>query len=127
MWVCEFGGGGKRDFEKKAHSEQDFAISNQYLVCKFAEMGQDMFLRKNKPREIIVLCRIIGGATNSIKIRLRVMLVCYIVLRTSRNVHVFGCLIMIVYQDFFKVHFFYDNLNHFIVRAPSTSHNQMHH
>ena len=41
----ERGGGGKRDFEKK-NREQDYAIPNQYWVCKFEEMGWDMFLRK---------------------------------------------------------------------------------
>ena len=46
MYVAKGGGGGaKRDFEKK-HREQDYAISNQHWVCKFEEMGWDMFLRK---------------------------------------------------------------------------------
>ena len=36
--------------------------------------------------------------------------------------------IIIIYQDFFskKSAFLYDNLNHFIVRAPYTSYNPMH-
>ena len=45
-------------------------------------------------------------------------------LRKNRNV--FCCIIDNLSEFFYKLHFFYDNLNHFSVRAPSTSYNQMH-
>ena len=38
--------GVKRDFEKKKHREQEYAISNQHRVCKLEEIGRDMCLRK---------------------------------------------------------------------------------
>ena len=48
MYVCDFagGGGGGGNAALQKHSEQDYVISNQQLVCKFEEMGWGMFLRK---------------------------------------------------------------------------------
>ena len=100
--VCGGGGGveGKRDFEKK-NREQDYAISNQYWVCKFVEMGWDMFLNKN--REIIVLRRINlwgGGVATLLKIGLKGILVRYFV----KTETVFGCRNnnnLLILQDFF--------------------------
>ena len=54
--VCDYGG-INTTLKKKKHREQDYAISNQHWVCKFEEMGWDMFLRKKKLRKL-VLCRI---------------------------------------------------------------------
>ena len=53
MYVTEGRGGGLNATLKKKHREQDYAISNQHWVCKFEEMGWDMFLKNNW--EIIVL------------------------------------------------------------------------
>ena len=40
------GGGGGLTRLLKKHREQDYAISNQqHWVCKFEEMGWDMFLK----------------------------------------------------------------------------------
>ena len=44
MYVSDWGGGGKRDFERK-NRDRDYAISNQHWVCKFEEMG---YVSKNK-------------------------------------------------------------------------------
>ena len=41
MYVTKRGGGGLNVNLKKKHRELDYAISNQYWVCIFEEMGWD--------------------------------------------------------------------------------------
>ena len=57
--MCVWGGGGGLRVNETLEKNIGCRImrfQNKYWVCKFVEMGWDMFLRKN--REIIVLRRI---------------------------------------------------------------------
>ena len=46
LYVCEFVGGGVNVALKKKNTGSRIMIfSNQHWVCKFEEMGLDMFLR----------------------------------------------------------------------------------
>ena len=48
MYVCDFAGGVNAALKKLKDREQDCAILNQHWVCKFEEMGWDMFLIKKE-------------------------------------------------------------------------------
>ena len=55
----------------------DYAISNQHLVCKFEKMRWDMFLRKEKGNYFALPNKLIGGGDcNSIRMGLRGILIC---------------------------------------------------
>ena len=94
------GGGGKRDLKK--HREQNYAISSQHWVCKFEEMGWDMFLRKKG-----IFCALShkligggGGVATLFKMGLRCILACYFV----KIEIVFGCRSsknLLIHQDLF--------------------------
>ena len=132
MWVCTYVnllGGGFNESIKK-HRGQDYAISNQHLVCNFEDMGWDMFLRNHMgiycalPHILVCVCVCGGGGggggdCNSIKIG-----------QMGREISWYSCMILskiemylaaeiiIIYQDFLNCIFIYGNLNHVIIRTP---------
>ena len=109
MYVTkECGGGGKRDFKKhreRFQTNTGYANSKKWDgICFWGGVGG-------------------GGVATLLKMGLRCILVCYFV----KIEIVFGCRSsnnLLIHQDF-KCIFSYDNLNHFIVRAPYTSYNQL--
>ena len=107
MYVSKGGRGRVNVTLKKKHREQDYAISNQHWVCKFEEMGWDMFLRKKGNYCALSHKLMGGGCATLLKMGLRGILVCYFV-----KIEILAAEIVIIYLFiriyFEKVHFCYN-------------------
>ena len=92
MWLCGLGReGGNAALKKKQIRNQDFAISNQHLVCKFEEVGWDIYIFKKNPGTLFALPHklaavvvvVVGGGELCLNIRLRGKMACYFVKKSK--------------------------------------------
>ena len=105
MCLCGLGRGGSAALKKKKQiRKQDFAISNQHLVCKFEEVGWDIHVSKKNPGKLFALPHklvvVVGGGVKlCIEIGLRGKLACYFVKKIERYL----AAEIILYQNFFSM------------------------